>query len=185
MPLRKDSGGGGARVCWLHRVGPIPQRLRNLVDPLLFERGKEREVATRGLQFGDRNGLVGFSARQFVCLGEQHQKLQPILNPRANHLQQQFVQLSEPEASITQHHDARQTFATDQIVRHHLLPAAFGLLGHSGITVTGQVGEYRVCCVLLAERKQIDALRSPWCLRRESQTALLCEGIDAGRLTGI
>ena len=149
-------------------------------DALLFQRRKQFDIATTGLQLDNLQGFGRFGFVQFVGFGQQHQKLQAVLHPGANHVQQDFIELCQAKARVAQQNHGGQVVAGHQVVAHHLLPAVFSFFGYGGIAVARQIGEHRVRHTLFAEREQVDALGAARCFGGISQPVLLRQRVDAG-----
>ncbi len=167
------------------RVAPLPQQLRHLVHTLFFQRRKQAHLTTAGIEPHDGQRLGLLSARELVGLGQQHQKLQPLLHPGAQGIEQRLVQLGQAQARIAQQHHRRQALALHQVVQHHALPALFIAARNGRVAIAGQVGQHRIGHPLLAQRKQVDVLCAPRFLRGKSQLFLLRQRIDRGRFTRI
>ena len=132
-------------------MGPCPQQSGHLVNPRALGCRKQPDLAAPGLELGNRQGFGRFAACEFVGLGKNHQKLQPLLHPRPQQVQQNFVQFRQTQARIAHQHDAAQVFARDQVIGHHLLPAHFFLARDCGITVARQIGKNGIHHALFAQ----------------------------------
>ena len=159
--------------------------MRDLVHTLFFQRRKQFGFSTAGLQSRNRQRFGAFDAGQFVGLGQQNQKLQAFLHPGANHVQQHFVELGQPQARVAQQDNAFQVFAGHQVVGHDPLPADLVLFGDRCIAVTGQIGQHCVGQALLAQREQVDVLGATWPFGCVSELLLLRQGVDAGRFSRV
>ncbi len=164
---------------------PLPEQEGSLLHALTLQGGKEFDLAAGRLQSRDGQRLLRLGAVELVGLGQQHQQLQAVLDARADHFQQDVVQLGETMPRVAQHHHARQVGPRDQVVGHDLLPAQLVLLGHGRIAVAGQVRQHRVGHALFAQGEQVDGLGAAGCLGGEGQPVLLRQGVDAGGLARI
>ncbi|KJS75178.1 MAG: hypothetical protein JM57_03095 [Comamonadaceae bacterium BICA1-1] len=74
----------------------MAQGQRHVFDALALEGRKQQRRAARAVQACNRQRLAGLLAVELVGLGQQQQKVQPLLHPGPDQLQQRVIEFSQP-----------------------------------------------------------------------------------------